>query len=266
MVLGRIAFVVLVLLVPAGAFGQERGDKPKRWVRFLPVGEAPPYRYEYRNGVRHELPPEPGSAPPREVLLRSGEEDVGSVFLALGSISEPLAIPQGGAQIPILKKGDGEGAKAWHLLQPPDSGHLLTLLWRDPREKSWDKARRLVLQDDPGVFGAGRLRIINVSPFPTKVRLAGKEFEVAPGKHEIRAGGDPDGVELRVSVGDGQGNWMTVFSSGLVQNRGERVNVVVFRADGEKPRRPAKVLIDRELARLPPVPKGNEKAERPEIR
>ena len=236
----------------AGATPDEK--VPKRWIRFLPVGEAPPYRYEYRGGVRYELPPDPGSTPPREVVLRAGDAELGSTFLALGAISEPLAIPEGEGPIPVYQKKSGADSEPWHSLRPREAGHVLAILWRDWRQGSWDKAMRLILPDDPAAFRSGSVRLVNVSPFPATIRLAGKEIKLAPGKHVIRPGGNPGGVELRVLVGDRSGNSMPIYSSGLVQNRGERVNVVIFRADGEKPRRPAKVIVDRELARLPPVP------------
>nr|NIP94757.1 hypothetical protein [Akkermansiaceae bacterium] len=45
------------------------------------------------------------------------------------------------------------------------------------------------------------------------------------------------------------------FDSVLTQTATERTNVVIYRADGVKPRRPAKVRVMRERAKLPKLPR-----------
>ena len=63
-------------------------------------------------------------------------------------------------------------------------------------------------------------------------------------------------VPVRIAWIDASGNAQRVYSSALIQNEGERGELTVYRADGEQPRQPLKVLPLRERAPEPP-PKPN---------
>ena len=52
-----------------------------------------------------------------------------------------------------------------------------------------------------------------------------------------------------------------MYDVALTQIRGERTNIVVYRSDGERPRRPAKVLVLKERAFVPKLPGKTKKAE-----
>ena len=67
-------------------------DSPRQ-VRFLALGELPPFQQEIRAGVRYELEPPPDSIPPREVMLGFGGEKSEPTPLRLGQLSAPLKAP-----------------------------------------------------------------------------------------------------------------------------------------------------------------------------
>ena len=139
----------------------------------------------------------------------------------------------------------------------PEHPAALAILFRDPRGGSWDEARSLVLQDDLTTHPQGAVRVVNASVFLLKADIGGQQQELAPGKVWVRKSSGQGGVsnlEVRLAIRKGE-DWVRIYDSGLSQARGERTNVVVYRADGKRPRRPAKALVLKERAFLPQLPK-----------
>lgn len=226
-----------------------------RRVRFLAVGEMPPFRQEVRDDVRYELEPPAGSIPPREVLLAFGDEKTEAARLRLGLISSPLVAP-GGAGPLLLKRSEAAAdAEPWLRLTRPEVGDFLVLLWRDAAAGTWDKAQSMVLPDDAISAPAGGVRVINVSPVPVRVVIGEEKLLLDAGKSFHRT--VPSGVEqpFQILLPDASGNLRSLHSGVITQNPGERSLVLVFRADGESPRRPLKVSLLREPA--PAVPKSD---------
>lgn len=237
----------------------ERAKKPDRLVRLLPVGEAPPFRQVIEDGVRKELPPPPGSVPPFSVvqLTPEGAEEGQPLRLRLDRLSGSMPVRPG--SLALHETGpDGLNPNAWHTLRIPNqSTHALAILWRDPEEKSWDKAQSMTLPDDVKAFPAGSVRIVNVSPWPVGIDFDGQAGQLPPGKVLLKPArrGVLKNAPLKVAFKGKDGRWMPVFHQSLNQAGGERTNVVIYRADGEKPRRPVKVRVIAEPARLPAPPK-----------
>jgi len=235
-------------------FAQENKPPQGRQVRFLPVGEAPPFRQEVRDGVRYELEPPPGSIPPREILVgfSDKEQSPPSAPLSLGRITRPLKAPAGAGPLIVRRQNDGQDAEPWLNITRPESGDFLVLLWRDPTLKTWGKARSLVLQDDPIAMPAGTWRIINLSPATVGVTLAGEKLILEPERSFRRI--LPFGKEsiCEVFLQDTSGNPKRLYSAGILHNTGERGLIVIYLADGEDPRRPVKVSIQREPVPAPP--------------
>ncbi len=227
---------------------------PERKVRFLPVGELPPFRQDVRDGVRYELEPPAGSIPPREVVMGFGDEAAEAASLRLGRISEPLKVPNGTGPLILKKREAAADAEPWLRLTRPEAGDFLVLLWRDGKNGTWEKVNALVLPDDPVSAPAGSVRVINISPYPVRIAMGAEKILLEAGKSFKRT--VPAGVEqpFQILLADVAGNLKTLHSSVITQNAGERSLVLVFRADGESPRRPVKVSVQREPAPLPPVP------------
>lgn len=237
--------------IPTGAAEKE----VVREVRFFPVGELPPFRQDVRDGVRYELEPPAGTIPPREVMLGFDGDQSEAVLLRLGQISEPLKVPNGSGPVLLKKREAAAEAEPWLRLTRPEAGDFLVILWRDAKGGTWEKVNSLVLPDDPVSAPAGSVRIINISPYPVRMVIGAEKILLDAGKSFKRT--VPSGIEqpFQILLADTSGNLKTLHSSVITQNAGERSLVLVFRADGESPRRPVKVSVQREPVPVVP-PKG----------
>ena len=227
--------VPLLLLTLAAIAGAE-----PRHARLLAVGEPPPFRQEVRDGVRYELEPPAGSIPPREVLIGDAV-----ARLRLGRTSEPLEVPAGAGPLVIARRDDAADAEPWLRLETPETGDFLVVLWRDPAAGTWEKARSMVL---PGTAPAGSVRFVNASPATVGVVIAGEKLALKPGtdfQRQVPPGAERD-FEIQAAIaGGGTGR---LHSGTISQAAGERSLVLIYRADGESPRRPLKVTVRREQA------------------
>lgn len=226
------------------------GAKPeKRQVRFFALGEIPPFRQEVRDNVRYELEPPPGSIPPREVLVGFGRGAPEATPLRLGQISPPLPVPTGSGPLLVARRGDAADVEPWLRLTRPEVGDFLVLLWRDPKAGTWEKARSLVVSDDPGSAPAGSVRFINVSPAPVGIVLGEEKLILEAGKLFSRTVAVGEERVFHVLLPDTTGQPKRLHSGVILQNPGERSLVLVYRADGEASRRPLKVSVHREPVR-----------------
>lgn len=240
------------VIFSAPVFGQEKEQRkeiPPRDLRFLAVGDTPPFRQEIRDGVRYELDAPPGSLPPRKLELQVEGGKAEQCTLILGRPSARVEVP--GIELTAILN---EGGQRWHGIRVPEGGDYLSVIWRSPETNSWDQAYSLLVPDGES-FEAGQARFINVAPVPIRVLMSGgKPFEIAPGKTETVELKPLTANPTRVVYQSRDGRWRRLWSSALNQNRGERSTVVVYQADGEKPRAPLKLLSIREKVN-PPKPK-----------
>jgi hypothetical protein len=236
--------------------GDDRAGKTAlRQLRLLPVGEAPVFRGELREGVLHEVEPQPGMLPPLEVQAVLGEGRTARLPILLGSLSAPLEVPVG---LPVLRllAAERDGLKPWLETRLPEGKEpLLLFIWRDPEAGKWTKAQSLLLRDGPLDSPAGSVRVLNLTPGLLAVRFGGEEKPVAlQGGRSVRRVAPP-GVALpvKIELSDRQGGWIRLLQDEVAPARDERVRIIVYRSDGEQVRRPAKVLVLPE--RLPaPIP------------
>ena len=239
------AAFLTIITRPAAA---EEKQAPTRHVRFFPVGEAPPFRQEIRDGVRYELEPPPGSVPPSEVVPLGGDKPEDAIQLRLGRISERVKVPAGEGPFQLLPVGGKPGEKPWHQIQRPESGDFLAFLFRQPGPAGWNEAAHLIVPDGPAGNPAGTVRIANLFPQTVRLEWGGQVIELKAGSHlskPINAGAE---TLVRIFAADSNGAPKRYFSTTVTQNPGERGWIVLYRADGEAPRRPLKVLIIREPA------------------
>lgn len=255
--------VPLLLVLFAAPLGAQEGEarqqrRADRLLRILPLGEAPPFKFDFVNGKRVEREPPAGSIPPRQVQVvgAEGRAEGEAIRLSLDRLSGSVPVRPG--RVPIHEAGKGGlDPNPWHVLTMPDTTtHGLALLWRDPDEQKWSKARSVTLSDDVTTFPAGMVRVVNVSPWELAVKFDGEEIKLPAGR--MRMEGKARAVyrqsPMVIEIKDGQGASQLVFNQGLNQAAGERTTIVVYRADGNKPRRPARVKVLRERAVLPKPP------------
>lgn len=249
---GLMAGIMLVSPVAA----QDKSAKPDRLLRILPVGEMPPYREKIVNGVRQEQPPPPGSVPPRKVISMVGGKPNGNpISLYLDRLSASVPV-RAGAMLLHESAGVAPNPKAWAKVSVPSrTTHALTIFWSDRQEK-WKKARSLTLRDDVTSFPAGTVRFVNVSPLAAMIEFRGKKVSLPPGKLYTLKSGVLNQESLVIRMKDERGKLRPIIQSGLSLRRTERSTIVVYRADGAKPRRNGKVKILTEPAKLPAPPKS----------
>jgi len=240
---------LLLLLTFGFATAQEKPTE--RQIRFLAIGDMPPFRQEIRDGVRYELEAEPGTLPPRMIEIPLGEEKKLETTLSLGAFSPSVKLPSAAGSLTLNKK-QGEAVTEWHKLNVPENGDWLVVLWRDPQKNTWDAARSAVIADDLVAFPAGSLRLINALPTSTRFVFAEQTLDLKGGGMKVLPLTQPT-TPVQISVLDAEQNWRVIYQSAITQNPGERGNVILYRADGVSPRNPVKVLNLRERAPAPPV-------------
>lgn len=230
----------------------EEKKEPQRQARFLAVGELPPFQQEVRDGVRYELEPPAGSIPPREVFSGFDASETSSTPLRLGRISGGIKVPPGAGPLLLRKRDVAADSEPWFRLPCPETGDFLVVLWRDPQKKTWDAARALTLPDDATTFPAGSLRILNISRTPANVVIGEEKLILLPGKSVLRQipTGSPLPFEIHLAATNGP--LKRLYAADIQQNAGERGMALIYEADGENPRRPVKVSVQREPA--PPLP------------
>lgn len=240
--LGRLCLGA-VLAVAAAA--QEPPVAAGRAVRFIAVGDAPPFRQVVRDGVRYELPPPPGSVPPAEIFIRTtaanaAEEAVQEPLrLQLGRPSKTFPLRTGAAGVLDLRTSKDEG-KPWVRVATPESGDLLVVIWRDPEAKTWEQAKATVLPDRPV---AGKFTLLNVAQAPVGVVYGAEKLIVVPGKPLVRDLPAGEAREFHIGAPTEAGPIKCFVSMSLEQQAGEHTLLLLCRSDGYAPRQPVKLTV-----------------------
>lgn len=249
------AALLSATILAGGSLAAATKSDRVRQVRFLALGESPPFRQEIRDDVRYELEPPDGSIPPREVMLGFGGEKSEPASLRLGQISAPLSAPSGAGPLLLVLRDADKNAEPWLSLTRPDSGDFLVLLWRDAKQGSWLKARSLVVPDDAVSAPAGSVRYVNVSPAAVGITIGDEKLMLGAGKMFKRT--VPVSVEqpFEILLPDTTGALKRLHSGVVMQNPGERTLVLIYFADGVGHRRPLKVTVQREQAPVSPARK-----------
>lgn len=242
----------LLLLLTFG-FANAQEKPTERQIRFLAIGDMPPFRQEIRDGVRYELEAEPGTLPPRLIEIPLGEEKKLETTLSLGAFSPSVKLPSAAGSLTLRKK-QGEAVTEWHKLSIPENGDWLVVLWRDPQKNTWDAARSAVITDDLVTFPAGSVRLINALPTTARFVFTDQSMDLKAGGMKVLPLPQAT-TPVQISVLDAEQQWRIVYQSAISQNPGERGNVILYRADGVSPRNPVKVLNLRERAPAPPAKK-----------
>lgn len=233
--------------------------KPACRLRFLAVGNAPPFKQEIRNGIRYELPPPPGSVPPRRVVVEreSADEEVeelGGVTLKLGSVSKQVELPAVGDRPIRLRDMDEE--TPWLEFPFPGEGRFLVVLRRAPKAGTWDEVQARVIDDR---LSAGGLRLINATDQNLAIVYGEQRIALRGGQAWTSrlAPGKP--VGFQVGLPDGAGGLERVLNRSLEQGPAERTLVVLSAADRPDARTPLKMTVLREDVRKRLLPEPEPK-------
>jgi len=231
-----------------------------RGARFLAVGDSPPYQQVVEGGIARELEPPAGSVPPRglsavDPALGPGEGS-STLELRLGQITGLVAIPRGEGGVVLRKAGAAADSAPWHTVKRPVEGDFLVLLWRKPGAPTWDVPASLSVPDGPLGAPVGSVCITNLFPADVGVQWGESYHVLKPGVSHVERLLEGSVVPFRIEGSGPSGGKKRYFSTTISRNGNERTRVIIYRADGESPRRPLQVLMLREpVETANPVPK-----------
>lgn len=237
----------------------EEAEK-SRGARFLAVGDSPPYQQVVEGGIARELEPPAGSMPPRLLSALDPalgpEEGSSTLELRLGQIIGPVMIQRGEGGV-VLRKAEAIADSApWHTVKRPVEGDFLVLLWRKPGSPTWDLPVSLTIPDGPLGAPVGSVSITNLFPADVEVQWGDSNHVLKPGMNHLEQLSESSVVPFRIEGRGPSGGRKRYFSTTISRNENERTRVIIFRADGESPRRPLQVLMLREcVATANPAPK-----------
>ncbi len=222
--------------------------KPARQVRFLAVGDWPPFIQEIRDGVRYELDPPAGSIPPREVIPGFGKQTLKPVSLHLGRISDPVELPAGAGEL-ALRQGNGASPSTlWMRLDVPEAGDFLIFLVRRSVNETWENAASLIVPDGSAGAPAGTVRIVNLLPLSIHLLWGGEEL-LLPAGRTIQRTANPDAdTTFQILAPNEAGELKRYYAGSVAQNQAERGIITIYQSNGVDSRRPVKVLMLREPA------------------
>jgi len=245
MMLGVLALGITI----APGWGQEENTgkraAPKRIVRLLPVGDLPLFHADLIDGVLQERDLPEGTVPPQQMVASAGEDAVTEVRMMLGQYSRVIDAPIAATRLRLREAGADE-TKVWaEIALPEGEAPLLVLLWRNPDGGNWSSARHLLLNDSATAAPGGAVRVINLTGAVAGVLFGGEKQTVGlkPGLTAIRQTEGGKALPVSVAVQDGKGGWLRLFDNEVEPGRAGRSLVVIYRSDGESPRRQAKVQV-----------------------
>ena len=257
-ILNLTVFIALTLTAVADAAkpSKKEAKESERHARILAVGDTPPFMQEVRDGVRYEIDPPADMLPPRMLVTRvdaqkeknKDPQAVTTVPLNLNRISPPLEVPAGAGFFNFDRANEKTAPTPWLQVKRPETGDFMILLWRDPQEKTWNKAVSLIVPDGSAGTPTGTVRVINLFPLTLRIRWGDEKLILKPGNTFTRSISPGSDISFEVLSLDPEGAPRRYYSNQITQNPGERGFIAIYQADGESPRRPLKVLVFREPA------------------
>ena len=163
----RSLFAILGLYVLASPAKAQ--DNPPKHLRFITLGERAPWREQLIDNVRKGLKPPPGSEPPKETSLVSGDQAI--PFKMVLRAFTPMLTISGSTENLEVRSGEGPGATPWITRPKPVAPLSLGVLYRDSATMSWNNPKILLLKDDSASFKTGQMRFVNISEKSLEIQL-----------------------------------------------------------------------------------------------
>ena len=235
-----------LLMISVSVFGTvfAAGETVPHRLRVLPVGDPPPFIQEVREDGRYEVAPPEGAVPPREVTVPSPaagaaeDETLARLRLRLGQPSGPLfmPLPESG-RVPLVS---GAGSR-WLDVPLHSSGASLALVWRGG--KSWKDARIMVVPDDDDARREGNVHVVNLTNLPMAVVLGSEKIRLDPGRTLTRRStGEQPAATLEILYPTRSGDLRLCHTATMERIPGAFRRIIIYAADGIRPRSPFKVL------------------------
>jgi len=250
----RNSFIAFCSCLSGFAFSQ---DAPQHRLRVLAVGDQPPFKQEVREGVRYEIAPPADMVPPRTLLipfpLKQGEEKQKQdmqLRLRLGQPSTPLVMPAPETRRVAL---NSDHSGKWLDIPLSTGDASLAIVWR--KGPKWTAANTIILPDGAASRAEGNLHFSNVSAYPVGLEIEKEKIRLNPGMSYTRKLPSDRMTPLQVSYLLADGTNRLCHSAALEPCRGSYRRLVIYSADGNRPRNPVKVLQLEEPSNAPePTP------------
>lgn len=255
------AILLLSLLLPLVVTGQEK--LPPKYLRFVPLGELPPWKEEIREDRRIQSPPEPGQMPPSEIEVNGGDLNGFGGNLYLRRLTNYYSVAGEQQRLEILEKG---GDPPWISHAMPTASHTLAILFRDLQEMTWLKPVVKFVRDDLQAFPLGSMRLVNVSHLEIALKVGDQDpVSIKPGESSQQKLKEGKNL-VRVDVIDPDGGNKMIFQNDFSIRKGQRVQSFVFKSQGLVASRPVRFTyeVDRfqnpqSLFKSQPPPTGEPK-------
>lgn len=249
---------------PTPVVPQTKAELPPK-LSFVLLGETIRKTYKITNGGIDEVEGKPGENPPSRVLCKAGDVSV-ETMLSLNAPSGVSELKSGTTKAEICEcipsEKPDEGSRPGKVLASvpvPFAGKPQTafLFKKDPK-RNWQQELEVVsLLDDPEVFPARSVRVLNLSRANLFVQIGDKQLQVAAGKSTIVPMPDA-AIPIIAAVRQGAGFFSAVKTSRKLRAN-DRLSLVVYNFDGESepnktPPPVAGALIAQPLMIPPPDP------------
>ena len=247
LLLASFALGVGDLLAQAKA-GDEKKSEPPGRLRLLAIGDAPPHREEVINDIRVHLPPPPGTIPPRIVFAQLDPETRVEWNLQLGRFTPAVELPREMNRLLLSDAQSKPGAAPWLSLDLRPGGQHLAVLTRGGPARAWDSPSAILVPDDAAAFPAGRVFLLNLTGEEIAMQFGAEKFSLGARHPVFRDPGPVSGPPLKAARVATGGRQVFFYQGEFLLNPGERALVLVYTADGFRPRQPMNLLVLRERA------------------
>lgn len=228
--------LLTLLFVPMAVSAQNQ----RKHVRFLPLGELPPWKEELVEGVRKQIKAPPGALPPKMLSVPNGDDDFQKKDLVLRQPSGLMTFGEKTSGLKIFK-GEQPAGAPWLSSPMPSSVFSLGVLFRDNADMTWNSPKMLMLADDSQAFPAGNIRFVNVSDLKAIVKVGKKSEIVPPGKTLIKP--LKEGVNpVLAGYYDKNGAVVMIFQNSIRLLQNQRVQAFFYKGQGLKPRTAVKFM------------------------
>ena len=240
-----VLLLSFLLIVPA------HSQDNTHTLRFLSVGQPPAFKIIERDGKRYEADPPKGSIPPAQLQFISGDS-AQEVTLKLNHLSQRLGIKLPETRLARLAApatAESEpSTPSWWQGKLSTGNSSLIILFRNPKDKDWNKPRSIILPDHKNAFPSGSVRLINTTPFPIIPLInRKKQATLKPGAHRILKGSK---LSLTLSVSNKKGKPVRLYTNTITLATGQRANMVIHNAKPRTPSKPpAQILLLKEQAK-----------------
>lgn len=256
----KLLLIPLLLIQNVSAQADE-GEKVPGFVRLLAVGENPTWKTERRGDMRVQLPPPPGSIPPRLISISGAKDPGDGLKLDLSRMTPWVEVTDNklAIQVSEITKGENAGSdlmKNW-AKAPAPKRPLLALYIKNPTadKLTWEKPVRFDFDESLQAFPNESIRIINLTKKDLAVKLGEKSpVKVSSGKHRIFK--QADGASLPETFIDvrqiaAPGKYLKVAAKEFDLLRNHRVTLVIHMGDREQTRKDIRMRVFAEPSRVP---------------